>query len=195
MNRKATIARETKETIINASITLEGSGKSDCKIDIPFFVHMLEQLSKHSLIDIQISAKGDLEIDAHHTVEDCGIVIGQALCKALGDKSKISRFAHCYAPLDESLSRCVLDISGRPGLFYNVDFVRSHVGDFDLDLIKEFFQALVNHIPATLHIDSLSGDNAHHIAESIFKAFAITLRGAIAIDKSKTDIPSTKGLL
>ena len=192
-NRTAQVKRDTKETQINIDINLDGQGTSNIKADLPFLEHMLEQVARHGMFDITIYAKGDLHIDAHHTVEDLGIVLGQAIDKALGDKLGIYRFGSSYVPLDESLSRVVLDFSGRPGLTYNVTYPRSRVGDFDIDLIQEFFQGFVNHAKATLHIDNIRGGNSHHIAETIFKAFAKSLRSAVTIDsRSSYQIPSTK---
>ena len=194
--RIAKIERKTKETQINAQLNLDGSGESSLSADLPFMEHMLEQVARHGMFDIQLSAKGDLEIDAHHTVEDIGIVLGQAIESALGDKVGINRFGSAYVPLDESLSRVVLDFSGRPGLEYNVSFPRSHVGDFDIDLLQEFFQGFVNHAKATIHIDNIRGGNAHHIAETIFKAFAKALKMAVSMDSNQSDkVPSTKELI
>ena len=194
--RTGSITRKTKETSVSASVNLDGQGRYDVSTGIGFFDHMLEQLSKHSLIDITIKAEGDLHIDAHHTVEDIGITLGQALKEALGDKKGIVRYGHAYVPLDEALSRVVLDCSGRPGLEYDVKYPRSHIGEFDVDLIREFFQGLVNHAGLTLHIDNLKGRNAHHIAETIFKAFGRALRMAAAADQRMGDVtPSTKGSL
>ena len=194
--RIAKIERKTKETQINAQLNLDGSGESSLSADLPFLEHMLEQVARHGMFDIQLKAKGDLEIDAHHTVEDIGIVFGQAIESALGDKVGINRFRSAYVPLDESLSRVVLDFSGRPGLEYNVSFPRSHVGDFDIDLLQEFFQGFVNHAKATIHIDNIRGGNAHHIAETIFKAFAKALKMAVSMDSNQSDkVPSTKELI
>ncbi|MAR78307.1 MAG: imidazoleglycerol-phosphate dehydratase [Gammaproteobacteria bacterium] len=194
--RIAKIERKTKETQINAQLNLDGSGESSLSADLPFLEHMLEQVARHGMFDIQLKAKGDLEIDAHHTVEDIGIVFGQAIESALGDKVGINRFGSAYVPLDESLSRVVLDFSGRPGLEYNVSFPRSHVGDFDIDLLQEFFQGFVNHAKATIHIDNIRGGNAHHIAETIFKAFAKALKMAVSMDSNQSDkVPSTKELI
>ena len=191
--RKAKVTRTTTETQIWAAVDLDGSGNYKIRTGIGFLDHMLEQFSKHSLIDIELEAKGDLHIDAHHTVEDIGIVLGQAIDKALGDKLGISRFGSAYVPLDESLSRVVLDFSGRPGLTYNVSYPRSRVGEFDIDLIQEFFQGFVNHAKATLHIDNIRGGNSHHIAETIFKAFAKALRSSVSVDvRNSKQIPSTK---
>ena len=194
--RIAKIERKTKETQINAQLNLDGSGESSLSADLPFLEHMLEQVARHGMFDIQLKAKGDLEIDAHHTVEDIGIVFGQAIESALGDKVGINRFGSAYVPLDESLSRVVLDFSGRPGLEYNVSFPRSHVGDFDIDLLQEFFQGFVNHAQLTLHVDNLRGDNAHHQAETIFKAFGRAMRMAVSRDPAMEGVmPSTKGVL
>jgi imidazoleglycerol-phosphate dehydratase len=194
--RTAKVARNTLETQIEAVVNLDGTGQSDLAIGLPFLEHMLDQVARHGLIDLSIKAKGDLEIDAHHTVEDVGITLGQALAKAWGDKKGLTRYGHAYVPLDEALSRVVLDLSGRPGLFMNVDFTRARVGDFDVDLFYEFFQGLVNHAAITLHIDNLSGQNSHHQAETLFKAFGRALRMAITPDARMAGItPSTKGTL
>ncbi|MDG2106046.1 MAG: imidazoleglycerol-phosphate dehydratase HisB [Gammaproteobacteria bacterium] len=194
--RIAQVERVTKETQIKAEINLDGQGDSSIKADLPFLEHMLEQVARHGMFDLTILAKGDLEIDAHHTVEDVGIVLGQALEKALGDKIGITRFGSAYVPLDESLSRVVLDFSGRPGLEFNVTFPRSRVGEFDIDLLQEFFQGFVNHAKATIHIDNIRGGNSHHIAETIFKAFGKALKMAVTIDPRQADkIPSTKELI
>ena len=196
-NRTAEIKRETKETQIILNINLDGQGKSNIDAGLPFLEHMLEQVARHGMFDITINAKGDLHIDAHHTVEDIGIVMGQAIDKALGDKLGIYRFGSSYVPLDESLSRVVLDFSGRPGLTYNASYPRSRVGEFDIDLIQEFFQGFVNHAKATLHIDNIRGGNSHHIAETIFKAFGRAFRYAKEVDFEKhgKKPPSTKGVL
>lgn len=194
--RIAKIERITKETQINAELNLDGSGESSLKADLPFLEHMLEQVARHGMFDLTIYAKGDLEIDAHHTVEDVGIVLGQAIDKALGNKAGINRFGSAYVPLDESLSRVVLDFSGRPGLEYNVTFPRSRVGEFDIDLLQEFFQGFVNHAKATIHIDNIRGGNSHHIAETIFKAFAKALKMAVCVDLNQSKkIPSTKEII
>jgi len=194
--RIANIERLTKETQIHAKVNLDGEGTSSLSADLPFLEHMLEQVARHGMFDLEIHAKGDLEIDAHHTVEDVGIVLGQVLEKALGDKSGINRFGSAYVPLDESLSRVVLDFSGRPGLEYNVTFPRSRVGEFDIDLLQEFFQGFVNHAKATVHIDNIRGGNSHHIAETIFKAFGKALKMAVSIDPRQADkIPSTKEVI
>ncbi len=194
--RVASVRRDTKETQIQLSLNLDGSGLCDLKTGLPFFEHMLTQVARHGLVDLTIDAKGDLEIDAHHTVEDVGIVLGQALNKIVGDKKGICRYGHAYVPLDEALSRAVIDISGRPGLEYRVDYVRSRIGDFDVDLLKEFFHGFVNHAQVTLHLDNLRGANAHHQAETLFKAFGRALRMAVALDpRMAGQIPSTKGSL
>jgi len=195
IQRSASIERKTKETDIRLSLNLDGSGKSELASGIPFFDHMLEQIARHGLIDLSIHCKGDLEIDAHHTVEDIGICLGEALRDALGDKAGIVRYGHAYVPLDESLSRVVLDLSGRPGLEYHVDFPKERVGDFDVDLFKEFFQAICNHGRITLHIDNLRGANNHHIIETVFKALGRALRMAVEHDPRQSGIPSTKGAL
>jgi imidazoleglycerol-phosphate dehydratase len=194
--RTAEVTRNTLETQIQVSINLDGTGASKFDTGIPFLEHMLDQISRHGLIDMNIVAKGDLDIDDHHTVEDIGITLGQAFSQALGDKKGILRYGHAYVPLDEALSRVVIDFSGRPGIDYKVDFVRGHIGRFDVDLIHEFFQGFVNHAPATLHIDTLKGRNTHHIAETIFKAFGRAVRHAITADERMAGvIPSTKGSL
>jgi len=195
-DRSITVTRDTLETQISVSINLDGSGKSSFSTGIPFLEHMLEQISRHGSIDLDIKAKGDLHIDDHHTVEDIGITIGQAFAQALGDKKGIMRYGHAYVPLDEALSRVVIDFSGRPGIEYRVEYPRSHIGQFDVDLFHEFFQGFANHAPATLHIDNLHGKNAHHIAETIFKAFGRAVRVAVSRDKRMAGvIPSTKGTL
>ncbi len=194
--RNATVARNTLETQVEVSINLDGSGKFQSETGVPFLDHMLEQIARHGLFDLQIKAIGDLHIDAHHTVEDVGITIGQALKQALGDKKGIIRYGHSYVPLDEALSRVVLDLSGRPGFEFDVTFNRDKIGEFDVDLFYEFFQGLVNHASLTLHIDSLKGRNAHHIAETIFKAFGRALRMAVTLDeRALQQLPSTKGAL
>ncbi len=196
MTRTADIHRNTLETQIGVKLDLEGTGKSQLSTGVGFFDHMLDQIARHGLIDLQVDARGDLHIDAHHTVEDVGITFGQALAAALGDKKGLTRYGHAYVPLDEALSRVVVDLSGRPGLSFNVAFTRATIGAFDVDLIREFFQAVVNHAGITVHIDNLRGDNAHHQAESIFKAFARALRMAITRDPRAGDVvPSTKGSL
>ena len=195
-SRKATVTRETKETSIRVSINLDGSGISDLALGIPFLEHMLNQLARHGVMDLDIKAVGDLRIDAHHTVEDIGITLGQAFSQALGDKQGIRRYGHAYVPLDEALSRVVLDCSGRPGLEYQVSYPRARVGEFDIDLIAEFFQGFVNHAGVSLHIDTLRGRNTHHIAETIFKAFGRALRLAVEPDPRMAGVlPSTKGTL
>ena len=194
--RKAAVERNTLETQIKVSVNLDGTGICDVTTGVPFLEHMLDQISRHGLIDIEIQAKGDLHIDAHHTVEDIGITLGQAIASAVGDKKGIVRFGHAYVPLDEALSRVVIDFSGRPGLEYKADYPRSTVGDFDIDLIHEFFQGFVNHAGVTLHIDSLKGSNSHHIAETIFKAFGRAVRMALTADPRMEGVmPSTKGSL
>ena len=194
--RSAQVNRNTLETKIDVRLNLDGNGKSTFDTGLPFLDHMLDQVARHGMVDLEIFAKGDLHIDAHHTVEDIGISLGQAFNKALGDKKGLRRYGHAYVPLDEALSRVVLDISGRPGLVFNVNFVRSNVGGFDIDLVHEFFQGFVNHALVTLHIDNLAGDNAHHQAETVFKAFGRALRMALEIDPRMEGImPSTKGTL
>ena len=195
-NRKATVERNTKETQIEISLMLDGQGKAELDIGIPFLEHMLEQVARHGLFNLNIKAKGDLEIDAHHTVEDVGITLGQAFTQALDDKKGIRRYASAYVPLDEALSRVVIDCSGRPGLEYNANYPRARVGEFDIDLVFEFFQGFVNHALVTLHIDNLKGVNSHHQAETVFKAFGRALRMAVTPDERQLDvIPSTKGSL
>lgn len=194
--RKATVTRDTLETQITVSLNLDGTGKTEFNTGIPFLEHMLEQIARHGLIDLSIEARGDLHIDAHHTVEDIGITLGQALKEALGDKKGIRRYGHAYVPLDEALSRVVIDLSGRPGLTYAVEYTRAVIGQFDVDLFSEFFHGLVNHSMMTLHIDNLRGNNAHHQAETIFKAFGRALRMALEQDVRAQDMmPSTKGTL
>lgn len=194
--RTAQVSRNTLETQISASINLDGTGVSEFVTGLPFLDHMLDQIARHGLMDITVQAKGDLHIDAHHTVEDIGITLGQAFAKAIGDKRGIRRYGHAYVPLDEALSRVVLDISGRPGLEFGVDFSRARIGDFDVDLIHEFFQGFVNHALVTLHVDNLRGKNAHHQAETIFKAFGRALRMAAEADPRMAGVmPSTKGTL
>jgi len=195
-SRTAEIERNTLETQIRIAINLDGQGRSDFETGVPFLDHMLDQIARHGLIDMTIVAKGDLAIDAHHTVEDIGITLGQAFAKALGDKKGIFRYGHAYVPLDESLSRVVVDFSGRPGLFYQVEFKRAMIGQFDVDLFREFFQGFVNHAGVSLHIDNLKAGNAHHIAETVFKAFGRAVRQAITPDPRMAGImPSTKGCL
>ena len=194
--RTAEIERNTLETQITVSVNLDGSGERSLETGLPFLEHMLDQVARHGLLDLGIKASGDLEIDAHHTVEDIGITLGQAVNQAVGDKKGIRRYGHAYVPLDEALSRVVIDFSGRPGLEYKVDFVRQMVGEFDVDLFHEFFQGFVNHALVTLHIDNLKGDNAHHQIETVFKAFGRALRMAVEADPGMSDtLPSTKGSL
>ena len=194
--RRAAVERNTKETQIKVELDLDGTGVAELDTGVPFLDHMLDQIARHGLIDLTVAAKGDLHIDAHHTVEDVGITLGQAVGRALGDKRGIRRFGQAYAPLDEALSRVVIDLSGRPGLEWHVDFTRARVGEFDVDLTHEFFQGFVNHAQATLHIDNLRGDNAHHQCETVFKAFARALRAAVEIDPRQGGaLPSTKGAL
>lgn len=194
--RKASIKRETRETRIDAQLDLDGTGQAELALGIPFLEHMLDQVARHGMLDITIKAKGDLDIDAHHTVEDIGITLGQAFARALNDKSGIRRYGHAYVPLDEALSRVVVDCSGRPGLEYQVKYPRARIGEFDVDLIYEFFQGFVNHSLVTLHIDNIRGRNAHHIAETVFKAFGRALRMAVEPDARMAGIlPSTKGSL
>ncbi|MEQ8486565.1 MAG: imidazoleglycerol-phosphate dehydratase HisB [Pseudomonadales bacterium] len=194
--RTASVQRDTQETRIRLELDLDGSGHAELDTGLPFFEHMLTQIARHGLIDLVLVAKGDLEVDAHHTVEDVGIVIGQAVARAVGDKRGICRYGHAYVPLDEALSRAVIDFSGRPGLEYRVDYTRARIGDFDVDLLREFFQGFVNHAQVTLHLDNLRGDNAHHQAETLFKAFGRALRMAAAPDpRMAGQIPSTKGSL
>ena len=194
--RKAQVTRNTHETQIAVSVNLDGSGRAKLATGVPFLDHMLDQVARHALIDLDVKATGDLHIDAHHTVEDVGIALGQAVAKAAGDKKGIHRFGQAYVPLDEALSRVVIDFSGRPGLQYHVAYARALVGEFDVDLVHEFFQGFVNHAQVTLHVDNLRGDNAHHQCETVFKAFARALRMAVAPDpRAGGTIPSTKGKL
>lgn len=193
--RSAEVQRNTLETQVRVRLDLDGSGKSTLATGIGFFDHMLDQIARHGMIDLEIEAKGDLHIDAHHTVEDVGITLGQALAKAVGDKKGVRRYGHAYVPLDEALSRVVVDLSGRPGLVFEVPFVRGNVGEFDVDLVREFFQGLVNHAAITVHVDALRGDNAHHQAETVFKAFGRALRIAAEADPRASGVPSTKGSL
>ena len=194
--RKATQTRNTKETQIEISVDLDGRGAAEFDTGLPFLEHMLDQVARHGMVDLKITAKGDLEIDAHHTVEDIGIVLGKTISEALGDKVGIARYGHAYVPLDEALSRVVIDFSGRPGLEYRASYPRAYIGAFDVDLIHEFFQGFANAAAVTLHIDNLQGSNAHHIAETIFKAFGRALRMAVALDPRMADmLPSTKGAL
>ena len=195
-DRKAKISRNTLETQISITLDVDGTGQSAFSTGVPFLEHMLEQISRHGLVDLDIQATGDLHIDAHHLVEDIGITLGQALQQAVGDKCGMTRYGHAYVPLDEALSRVVIDFSGRPELAYRVDFPRASIGEFETDLIHEFFQGFCNHALVTLHIDNLQGQNSHHIAETIFKAFGRALRMAVAPDERMSGtIPSTKGIL
>jgi imidazoleglycerol-phosphate dehydratase len=194
--RRAEVRRDTLETRIRAAISLDGSGRAKLATGVPFLDHMLDQVARHGLVDLEVEADGDLHIDAHHTVEDIGIALGQAFRIAIGDKHGINRYGHAYVPLDEALSRVVMDVSGRPGLEFHVEFARARVGEFDVDLVHEFFQGFVNHALVTLHIDTLRGTNAHHQAETVFKAFGRALRVAIATDpRAAGALPSTKGAL
>ena len=194
--RNAEIQRDTRETQVYVAVDLDGRGEGRLESGIPFLDHMLDQLARHGALDLTVRARGDLEIDAHHTVEDIGITLGMAVAKALGDKKGIRRYGHAYVPLDEALSRAVVDFSGRPGLEFHVDFRRARVGVFDVDLTHEFFQGFVNHAQATVHIDNLRGENAHHQCETIFKAFARAVRMAVEVDpRAGGTVPSTKGTL
>jgi imidazoleglycerol-phosphate dehydratase len=193
--RNAQVTRNTLETQITVKLDLDGTGSSSLATGVPFFDHMLDQIARHGLFDLEVEAKGDLHIDAHHTVEDVGITFGQALAKAVGDKKGVRRYGHAYVPLDEALSRVVIDLSGRPGLEFNIDFSRARIGDFDVDLVHEFFQGFVNHALVTLHVDNLRGNNAHHQAETAFKAFGRALRMAVEVDARTSGVPSTKGTL
>ncbi|MEH6638658.1 MAG: imidazoleglycerol-phosphate dehydratase HisB [Porticoccaceae bacterium] len=194
--RKATVSRDTLETQITVTVDLDGSGRAEFDTGVPFLEHMLDQIARHGMVDLSVKATGDIHIDDHHTVEDIGITLGQAVAEALGDKKGIMRYGHAYVPLDEALSRVVIDFSGRPGLIKDVTFTRARVGSFDLDLVFEFFQGFTNHAPATLHIDNLRGENAHHQVETIFKAFGRALRAAVTRDERLGDVsPSTKGSL
>ena len=194
--RQAQVTRDTLETQITVKIDLDGAGKSVLSTGIGFFDHMLDQVARHAMLDLEVAAKGDLHIDAHHTVEDVGITLGQAFARALGDKKGVRRYGHAYVPLDEALSRVVVDLSGRPRLEYNLEFTRALIGEFDVDLIHEFFQGFVNHAQVTLHVDNLKGSNAHHQAETAFKAFGRALRMAVEPDpRMQGMLPSTKGSL
>ncbi|MGY8848758.1 MAG: imidazoleglycerol-phosphate dehydratase HisB [Burkholderiales bacterium] len=194
--RQSQVIRNTLETKISVELNLDGTGKAELDTCIPFLDHMLDQIARHGMIDLKIIAKGDLHIDSHHTVEDIGITMGQAFAKAVGDKKGLRRYGHAYVPLDEAMSRVVIDLSGRPGMEFNVKFVRARIGEFDVDLVNEFFQGFVNHALVTLHVDNLSGGNAHHQAETVFKAFGRALRAALELDPRSIDvIPSTKGSL
>ena len=193
--REAQVTRNTLETQISVKLNLDGSGKSKLASGVPFLDHMLDQVARHGVFDLEVSAKGDLHIDAHHTVEDVGITLGQAFAKAIGDKKGVRRYGHAYVPLDEALSRVVVDLSGRPGLEMQVEFVRARIGEFDVDLVREFFQGFVNHAMVTLHVDNLKGGNAHHQSETAFKAFGRALRMAVELDPRVGSVPSTKGSL
>ncbi|MBZ0104280.1 MAG: imidazoleglycerol-phosphate dehydratase HisB [Sulfuricella denitrificans] len=194
--RTAQVTRNTLETQVSVTLNLDGSGQARFASGVPFLDHMLDQIARHGLMDLEITAKGDLHIDAHHTVEDIGITLGQAFAQAIGDKKGVRRYGHAYVPLDEALSRVVLDISGRPGLVFEVDFTRARIGEFDADLVREFFQGFVNHAGVTLHVDCLRGVNAHHQAETVFKAFGRALRMAVEADERMAGVmPSTKGSL
>ncbi len=193
--RRASVTRKTRETDITVTIDVDGTGRCELASGVPFLDHMLEQIARHGVVDLTVKAEGDLHIDAHHTVEDIGITIGQALAKALGDKAGIRRYGHAYVPLDEALSRVVIDLSGRPGLEFHVPFTRAMIGAFDVDLAHEFFQGFVNHAQMTLHVDNIRGQNAHHQCETVFKAFARALRMAVEYDPRASGIPSTKGAL
>jgi len=194
--RSATITRNTSETRIRVAVHLDGTGKKSLQSGVPFLDHMLDQIARHGLIDLEVACEGDTHIDDHHTVEDIGIALGQAVAQALGDKAGLRRYGHAYVPLDEALSRVVIDLSGRPGLYYHVAFTRARIGAFDVDLTREFFQGFVNHAQATVHVDNLRGENAHHQCETIFKAFGRALRMALEQDpRAEGVIPSTKGVL
>jgi imidazoleglycerol-phosphate dehydratase len=196
MAREAQVSRNTLETRISVKVNLDGTGKSDLRTRIPFLDHMLDQVARHGVFDLEIVADGDLHIDAHHTVEDVGITLGQAFAKAVGDKKGIRRYGHAYVPLDEALSRVVVDLSGRPGLEFGIKFTRARIGEFDVDLVHEFFHGFVNHAQVTLHVDNLRGENAHHQAETAFKAFGRALRMAVELDsRMQGQLPSTKGSL
>jgi imidazoleglycerol-phosphate dehydratase len=194
--RKAQVTRNTAETKIDVSVALDGTGAARLASGVPFLDHMLDQIARHGLIDLDVRAEGDLHIDAHHTVEDIGITLGQAFAKAVGDKKGVRRYGHAYVPLDEALSRVVIDLSGRPGLEFHVPFTRARIGEFDVDLAREFFQGFVNHAAVTVHIDNLRGVNAHHQCETVFKAFGRALRMAVEADpRAAGTVPSTKGTL
>jgi imidazoleglycerol-phosphate dehydratase len=195
MARQAQVIRDTQETQISVRLNLDGSGRAKLASGVPFLDHMLDQIARHGLVDLEVRAKGDLHIDAHHTVEDIGITLGQAFAKAIGDKKGVRRYGHAYVPLDEALSRVVIDLSGRPGLEMSGKFTRARVGDFDVDLVREFFQGFVNHASVTLHLDNLKGVNAHHQVETLFKAFGRALRMAVELDPRVKGVPSTKGKL
>lgn len=194
-SRAATVVRDTQETRITVRIDLDGSGRAKLASGVPFLDHMLDQIARHGLVDLEVKAKGDLHIDAHHTVEDIGITLGQAFAKSVGDKKGVRRYGHAYVPLDEALSRVVIDLSGRPGLEMTGKFTRARVGEFDVDLVREFFQGFVNHASVTLHLDNLKGANTHHQVETLFKAFGRALRMAVELDPRVKGIPSTKGKL
>ncbi|MEC9356901.1 MAG: imidazoleglycerol-phosphate dehydratase HisB [Pseudomonadota bacterium] len=194
-SRKASVARETRETKIRVELDLDGTGRAELNTGIAFLDHMLDQVARHGMIDLLVDCVGDRHIDDHHSVEDIGITVGQALAQAWGDKSGVRRYGHAYVPLDEALARVVVDLSGRPGLEWFVEFSRARIGSFDVDLFREFFQGLVNHAQITLHVDSLRGRNSHHVAETIFKAFGRALRMAVEPDPRASGIPSTKGSL
>jgi imidazoleglycerol-phosphate dehydratase len=195
MKREAEVTRNTLETQISVKLNLDGSGNSRLSTQVPFLDHMLDQVARHGVFDLEVEARGDLHIDAHHTVEDIGITFGQALAKAIGDKKGVRRYGHAYVPLDEALTRVVVDLSGRPGLEFNIEFTRARIGEFDVDLVHEFFQGFVNHAQVTLHIDNLRGSNAHHQSETAFKAFGRALRMAVEPDPRTAGVPSTKGSL
>jgi imidazoleglycerol-phosphate dehydratase len=195
LQREAEVTRNTLETQIRVKVGLDGTGASRLATQVPFLDHMLDQVARHGVFDLEIEARGDLHIDAHHTVEDIGITLGQAFLKAVGDKKGVRRYGHAYVPLDEALSRVVIDLSGRPGLDFHVDFVRARIGEFDVDLVHEFFQGFANHALVTLHVDNLRGSNAHHQAETAFKAFGRALRMAVELDPRTGGVPSTKGSL
>lgn len=193
--REAQVTRNTLETQISVKLNLDGTGHSQLATQVAFLDHMLDQVARHGVFDLEVEARGDLHIDAHHTVEDIGITIGQAFARAIGDKQGVRRYGHAYVPLDEALSRVVVDLSGRPGLEFNIEFARARIGEFDVDLVHEFFQGFVNHAHVTLHVDNLSGTNAHHQAETAFKAFGRALRMAVELDARIAGVPSTKGTL
>ncbi len=195
MARQAKVTRNTNETQISVALNIDGSGLSKLATGVPFLDHMLDQVARHGVFDLEIEAKGDLHIDAHHTVEDIGITLGQAFAQAVGAKTGVRRYGHAYVPLDEALSRVVVDLSGRPGLSLKIDVVRARIGEFDVDLVHEFFQGFTNHALVTLHVDNLKGENAHHQAETAFKAFGRALRMAVELDPRVKGVPSTKGSL
>ncbi|HZN23021.1 MAG TPA: imidazoleglycerol-phosphate dehydratase HisB [Burkholderiales bacterium] len=195
MQREAHVTRNTLETQVSVTLKLDGTGRSKLDTRVPFLDHMLDQIARHGVLDLDVQARGDLHIDAHHTVEDIGITVGQAFAKAIGDKAGVRRYGHAYVPLDEALSRVVIDLSGRPGLEFHVEFVRARIGEFDVDLVHEFFQGFVNHAQVTLHVDNLRGANAHHQVETVFKAFGRALRMAAELDPRAAGVPSTKGTL